>query len=80
MLFGALPEAHLDRQLFRWGPDDFTALVHQCEIAMAELEAADCTEMVSTADESPTNLFQNSGCWGSQRSHQKFLQSLRKLS
>ena len=43
--------AHLDRQSFRWGPDYVKAFVRQCEIAMAELEAADCTEMVATAGE-----------------------------
>ena len=41
--------AHLDRQSFRWGPDYITAFVRQCEITMAELESADCTEMVATA-------------------------------
>ena len=45
--------AHLDRQSFRWGPDYITAFVRQCEITMAELESADCTEMVATAGERP---------------------------
>ena len=45
--------AHLDRQSFRWGPDYITAFVRQCEITMAELEAADCTEMVATGGERP---------------------------
>ena len=45
--------AHLDRQSFRWGPDYVTAFVRQCEITMAELETADCTEMVATAGERP---------------------------
>ena len=44
---------HLDRQTFRWGPNYITAFVRQCEITMADLEAADCTEMVATSGESP---------------------------
>ena len=57
--------AHLDRQSFRWGPEYITAFVRQCEIAMAELEAADCTEMVATAGERPHKPYS-----GSLHSHQ----------
>lgn len=52
--------AHLDRQSLRWGPDYVTAFVRQCEISMAKLEAADCTEMVATAGERPHKPYSGS--------------------